>query len=81
MEQWRTSLLQAGARSSFGHQLRQSPEAGRRDWNSGNRPDDDLPLHRHPHSEDGFDVDLELTLHGVTRPVTLALDVNGFTRD
>jgi hypothetical protein len=27
------------------------------------------------------DVDGELTLHGVTRPVTLALDVNGFTRD
>jgi polyisoprenoid-binding protein YceI len=26
-------------------------------------------------------VDGELTLHGVTRPVTLALDVNGFTRD
>jgi hypothetical protein len=33
------------------------------------------------HSEDGFDVDGELTLHGVTRPFTLALDVNGFTRD
>jgi polyisoprenoid-binding protein YceI len=33
------------------------------------------------HSEDGFDVDGELTLHGVTRQVTLALDVNGFTRD
>jgi polyisoprenoid-binding protein YceI len=33
------------------------------------------------HSEEGFDVDGELTLHGVTRPVTLALDVNGFTRD
>ena len=33
------------------------------------------------HSEDGFDVDGELALHGVTRPVTLALDVNGFTRD
>ena len=33
------------------------------------------------HSEDGFDVDGELTLHGVTRPVTLALDVNGFARD
>jgi len=33
------------------------------------------------HSTDGFDVDGELTLHGVTRPVTLALDVNGFTRD
>ena len=31
--------------------------------------------------EDGFDVDGELTLHGVTRPVTLALDINGFTRD
>jgi polyisoprenoid-binding protein YceI len=33
------------------------------------------------HSQDGFDVDGELTLHGVTRQVTLALDVNGFTRD
>src|SRR4029453_10800443 len=33
------------------------------------------------HGEDGFDVDGELTLHGGTRPVTLALDVNGFTRD
>jgi polyisoprenoid-binding protein YceI len=33
------------------------------------------------HSEDGFDVDGELPLHGVTRPATLALDVNGFTRD
>lgn len=33
------------------------------------------------HSEDGFDVDGELALHGVTRPVTLALDVNGFARD
>jgi hypothetical protein len=33
------------------------------------------------HSEDGFDVGGELTLHGVTRPVTLALDINGFTRD
>jgi polyisoprenoid-binding protein YceI len=33
------------------------------------------------HSEDGFDVNGELTLHGVTRPVTLALDVNGLTRD
>ena len=33
------------------------------------------------HSEDGFDVDGELTLHGVTRQVTLALDVNGFARD
>jgi YceI-like domain/NADP oxidoreductase coenzyme F420-dependent len=33
------------------------------------------------HGEDGFDLDGELTLHGVTRPVTLALDVNGFTRD
>jgi polyisoprenoid-binding protein YceI len=33
------------------------------------------------HGEDGFDVDGELTLHGVTRPVTLALDVNGFTPD
>jgi polyisoprenoid-binding protein YceI len=33
------------------------------------------------HSEDGFDVDAELTVHGVTRPVPLALDINGFTRD
>jgi polyisoprenoid-binding protein YceI len=33
------------------------------------------------HSQDGFGVDAELTLHGVTRQVTLALDVNGFTRD
>jgi hypothetical protein len=33
------------------------------------------------HGADGFDVDGELTLHGVTRPVTLALDVNGFTRE
>jgi polyisoprenoid-binding protein YceI len=33
------------------------------------------------HGEDGFDIDGELTLHGVTRPLTLALDVNGFTRD
>ncbi len=33
------------------------------------------------HSEDGFDVDGELSLHGVTRQVPLALDVNGFTRD
>jgi len=33
------------------------------------------------HSQDGFDIDGELTLHGVIRPVTLALDVNGFTRD
>jgi polyisoprenoid-binding protein YceI len=33
------------------------------------------------HSRDGFGVDGELTLHGVTRQVTLALDVNGFTRD
>jgi polyisoprenoid-binding protein YceI len=32
-------------------------------------------------SEDGFDVDGELTLHGVTRQVPLTLDVNGFTRD
>jgi polyisoprenoid-binding protein YceI len=29
----------------------------------------------------GYVADGELTLHGVTRPVTLALDVNGFTRD
>src|SRR6266545_2168432 len=28
-----------------------------------------------------FDVDGELTLHGVTRRVPLALDVNGFARD
>ncbi|HZP30080.1 MAG TPA: YceI family protein [Acidimicrobiia bacterium] len=27
---------------------------------------------------DGFAVDGELTIHGVTRPVTLALEVNGF---
>jgi polyisoprenoid-binding protein YceI len=33
------------------------------------------------HSEDGFDVDGELSLHGVTRQVPLALDVNGFSRD
>jgi polyisoprenoid-binding protein YceI len=33
------------------------------------------------HSEDGFDVDGELSLHGVTRQVPLALVVNGFTRD
>jgi polyisoprenoid-binding protein YceI len=33
------------------------------------------------YSEDGFDVDGELTLHGVTRQVPLSLDVNGFTRD
>ena len=33
------------------------------------------------HSEDGFDVDGELTLHGVTRQVPLALVVNGFTGD
>jgi polyisoprenoid-binding protein YceI len=32
-------------------------------------------------TEDGFDLDGELTIHGVTRPVGLALDVNGFTRD
>jgi polyisoprenoid-binding protein YceI len=33
------------------------------------------------HSEDGFDLDGELTIRGVTRPVTLAVDVNGFTKD
>jgi polyisoprenoid-binding protein YceI len=33
------------------------------------------------HNEDGFDVDGELTLHGVTRQVPLTLDVNGFGRD
>ena len=33
------------------------------------------------HSEDGFDLEGELTIRGVTRPVTLALDVNGFTKD
>jgi polyisoprenoid-binding protein YceI len=33
------------------------------------------------HSEDGFDIDGELLLHGVTRQVPLALDVNGFARD
>ena len=32
-------------------------------------------------TEDGFDLDGELTIHGVTRTVTLALDVNGFTKD
>src|SRR6266540_3392770 len=32
-------------------------------------------------TEDGFDLDGELTIHGVTRPMTLALDVNGFTKD
>jgi polyisoprenoid-binding protein YceI/RimJ/RimL family protein N-acetyltransferase len=31
--------------------------------------------------EDGFDLDGELTVHGVTRPLTLALDVHGFTKD
>src|SRR4029453_565085 len=30
------------------------------------------------HGEDGFDVDGELTLHGVTRPGPLAPDLNGF---
>lgn len=33
------------------------------------------------HGEDGFDVDGELSLHGLTRPVPLTLVVNGFTRD
>jgi len=33
------------------------------------------------YSEDGFDIDGELSLHGVTRQVPLTLDVNGFTRD
>ena len=33
------------------------------------------------HSEDGFDLDGELTLHGATRQVPLALVVNGFTGD
>jgi polyisoprenoid-binding protein YceI len=33
------------------------------------------------HNEDGFDVDGELTLHGVTRQVPLTLDVNGFGPD
>jgi polyisoprenoid-binding protein YceI len=32
-------------------------------------------------SEDGFDVDGELTVHGLTLPVPLTLDINGFTRD
>ena len=32
-------------------------------------------------SEDGFDLDGELSVHGVTRPVTLALDVHGFAKD
>jgi polyisoprenoid-binding protein YceI len=33
------------------------------------------------HGEDGFDVDGELSLHGVTRQVPLAVVVNGCTRD
>jgi polyisoprenoid-binding protein YceI len=33
------------------------------------------------HSDHGFVIDGELTLHGVTRQVPLTLDVNGFTRD
>ena len=33
------------------------------------------------HSEDGFDLDGELSLHGATRQVPLALVVNGFTGD
>jgi polyisoprenoid-binding protein YceI len=33
------------------------------------------------HGQDGFDVDGELSLHGVTRQVPLVLVVNGFTRD
>ena len=33
------------------------------------------------HGEDGFDLDGELSLHGVTRQVPLALVVNGFARD
>jgi polyisoprenoid-binding protein YceI len=33
------------------------------------------------HGEDGFDVDGELSLRGVTRQVPLALVVNGFTGD
>ncbi|HUP85682.1 MAG TPA: YceI family protein [Acidimicrobiales bacterium] len=32
-------------------------------------------------TDDGFAVAGELTLHGVTRPVTLGLEVNGFTKD
>ena len=32
-------------------------------------------------SEDGFDLEGELSIHGVTRPLTLALDVHGFTKD
>ena len=33
------------------------------------------------HGDHGFVIDVELTLHGVTRQVPLMLDVNGFTRD
>jgi polyisoprenoid-binding protein YceI len=44
-------------------------------------PDDQLPLDGVRHTQDGFDLDGELTIHGVTRPVTLALDVHGFTKD
>lgn len=66
------------------------------DTNNAQRDDDlrsanFLEIETHPtmtyrstgirHSEDGFDVDGELTLHGVTRQVPLTLDVNGFTRD
>jgi YceI-like domain len=66
------------------------------DTNNAQRDDDlrsanFLEIETHPtmtyrstgirHSEDGFDVDGELTLHGLTRQVPLALDVNGFTRD
>ena len=42
---------------------------------------DGLLVHVGRQTEDGFDLDGELTIHGVTRPVTLALDVNGFTKD
>jgi polyisoprenoid-binding protein YceI len=66
------------------------------DTNNAQRDDDlrsanFLEIETHPtmtyrstgirHSEDGFDVDGELTLHGVSRQVPLTLDVNGFTRD
>ena len=32
-------------------------------------------------SGDGYEVDGELTIHGVTKPVTLELELNGFTPD
>ena len=33
------------------------------------------------HRSDGLEVDGELTWHGAARPVTLTLDLNGFTHD